>query len=104
MLSLFLSYAVAIFCAFLLHRTFVFRVRGRFWLDLARFTMVNLLGFGLNALLLPVAIVTTGMAPVVAQGGVALVVAVLSYGGHKYFSFRRSAKHEAAVVHHDAAA
>jgi len=44
MLSLFLSYAVAIFCAFLLHRTFVFRVRGRFWLDLARFTMVNLLG------------------------------------------------------------
>jgi hypothetical protein len=80
-------------------------VRGRFWLDLARFTTVNLAGFGLNALLLPIAIVTTGLPPVIAQGGVALVVAVLSYGGHKYFSFRRSAKHDgSAPVNHNAPA
>ncbi|WP_243063526.1 GtrA family protein [Humibacter sp. RRB41] len=95
MVSLYLSYAVAILCAFFLHRYFVFRVRGHFWLDLARFTVVNLAGLGLNTVLLPLVIETTGTAPVIAQGCVALAVAVISYGGHKYFSFRRTKKHDA---------
>jgi putative flippase GtrA len=96
MVSLYVSYGISIFCAFLLHRYLVFRVRGHFWLDLARFTLVNLAGLGLNTVLLPLVIETTAASPIVAQGFVALTVAVVSYAGHKYFSFRRAKKHEAS--------
>ena len=95
MVSLYVSYAVSIFCAFLLHRYLVFRVRGHFWLDLGRFTLVNLAGLGINTVLLPLVIETTRIAPIVAQGCVALAVAVVSYAGHKYFSFRRTHKPDA---------
>lgn len=95
LLSLVCAYAVAIFCAFLLYRYLVFRVRGRFWLDLLRFTLVNCVGFGLNAVLLPAVVETTGARPIYAQAGVTLAVAVISYLGHKYFSFRRAKTHHA---------
>ncbi|GAB3385134.1 hypothetical protein GCM10027568_01780 [Humibacter soli] len=91
LVSLVCSYAVAIFVAFLLHRYLVFRVRGHFWLDLTRFTLVNLLTLGINAVVLPLVIEVTGAPPVIAQAGVALFSAVASYVAHKYFSFRRAA-------------
>jgi len=89
MVSLYLSYAVGVVVAFLMHRRIVFRVHGRFWLDLGRFTLVNLGGLGLNTVLLPLTIELTGLNPVIAQGCVALAVAMLTYIGHKWFSFRR---------------
>ena len=96
--SLYLSYAVGILCAFLLQRFFVFRVRGHFWLDLVRFTIVNLGGLALNTVLLPLAIEFLKLSPIVAQACVTLVVAVVSYAGHKWFSFRRPASSAAAAV------
>lgn len=89
LLSLVCSYAVAIFVAFLLHRYLVFRVRGYFWLDLARFTLVNLVTLGVNTVVLPIVVELTGARPIFAQAGVALFSAVVSYLAHKYFSFRR---------------
>ncbi|MDR2723191.1 MAG: GtrA family protein [Cellulomonadaceae bacterium] len=91
MLALVCSYAVAIFVAFLLHRTFVFKVRGHFWKDLGRFIIVNIFGFGLNALLLPTIVTLTGLHANYAQAAAAMIVAVVSYLGHKHFSFRRKA-------------
>lgn len=90
MVSLVCSYAVAIFVAFLLHRYLVFRVRGHFWLDLARFVVVNLLGLGINSVALPLVVELTKANPIYAQAGVALFTALASYAGHKYFSFRRA--------------
>lgn len=96
MVSLVCGYAASIICAFFLHRYLVFRVRGHFWLDLGRFTLVNCAGLGANAVLLPIVVETTHWHPIVAQAIVAIAIAVISYGGHKYFSFRRVQNHDPA--------
>ena len=87
--SLVVAYAVAILCAFFLHRRFVFRVRGHVLKDLARFTMVNLSVVGINAVLLPL-LVEVFHAPVLPAQAIATLVSVcLSFFAHRSFSFRR---------------
>jgi len=46
-------------------------------------------GFGLNAVILPVMVETTGLDPIIAQAITAFIVAIASYLLHKNFSFRR---------------
>jgi putative flippase GtrA len=87
--SLVVAYALAILCAFFLHRRLVFRVRGHFWLDLARFTLVNVSSLLINLALLPVGVELLGLPVVPAQMGVMVVTVVLSYFAHLSFSFRR---------------
>jgi len=98
MVSLVCGYGASIICAFFLHRYLVFRVRGHFWLDLGRFTLVNCAGLGANAVLLPLVVETTHWHPIIAQAVVAIGVAVISYAGHKYFSFRRVNKQDGDEV------
>lgn len=90
MAALLFSHVVAVLCAFVLHRRFVFKVRGHVWLDLARFEMVNLAALGVNAVLLPFFVEVAGLPVVLAQ----LVAGGLSvfgtYFGHLLFSFRRT--------------
>lgn len=88
--TLVLAYAVAILCAFTLHRKFVFQVRGQVWQDLGRFTLVQMVSFGLNAAVLPFLVEVVGMPVLPAQLVSVAVVAVFSYFGHLLFSFRRS--------------
>jgi putative flippase GtrA len=90
LVSLVLSYAIGICVAFVLHRRFVFKVQGNTLVDFGRFVLTNLVGFGLNALILPLIVETTGLMPIIAQGLSAFIVAIVSYFGHKYFSFRRA--------------
>ena len=80
------SHVVSVIIAFVLYRTLVFRVTGHLWRDLARFESVYLVSLAANWLLLNLLTVVIGLSVIVAQ---ALVVAVVSYFGHKHFSFRR---------------
>lgn len=89
MVSLVLAHVAAVLCAFVLYRTLVFRVRGHVLRDLVRFELVYLTALGVNAVLLPLAVEVGGLAPIPAQLGIVFVTAVLSYLGHKHFSFRR---------------
>ncbi len=83
------AHVAAVLCAFVLHRRFVFRVHGHLWLDLARFEVVNLGTLGVNAALLPL-FVELGHLPVVpAQAAATAMTVVLSFVGHRFFSFRR---------------
>lgn len=88
-LALVVAYAVAILCAFVLHRNLVFRVRGHVLRDLWRFTLVNLGAFLVNAALLPVFVGLLGMNPYLGQIAVAGVTMVATYIGHRDFSFHR---------------
>lgn len=85
-----LAYAAAILCAFWLHRRFVFRVRGQVLVDLTRFTLVQLVSLGINALVLPLLVEMGGLPVVPAQMTALVVVVVFSYFAHLLFSFRRS--------------
>ena len=67
MASLLISHVIGVLCAFVLHRRFVFRVRGHVWLDLARFWSVNLAALGVNAVLLPLFVELAGLPVILAQ-------------------------------------
>ncbi len=89
MVSLACAHVAAVLCAFVLYRRFVFRVRGHVWLDLARFEVVNLTSLGINAVLLPLTVEAFGLPAIPAQLLVTGVTMVISYVGHRWFSFRR---------------
>jgi putative flippase GtrA len=82
------SYAVAVLVAFALYRRLVFRVRGHVLRDLARFVSVYAVSITLNAVSLPL-LVALGVPRLVAQALIVVVITVISYVGHRWFSFRR---------------
>ena len=89
LISLVLSYVIAIMIAFLLYRRFVFKVAGRWWLDFVRFVSVYLAAIGINFVTLPILVELAGLPPLLAQGIVLIATTALSFVGHKAFSFRR---------------
>lgn len=91
LVSLYLSYAIAIAVAFALHRRITFRVRGRegVLFSFVRFVGVYLVTLAINTVALPVLVEWVGLNPLLAQAIVVVVTTVISYLGHKFFSFRR---------------
>jgi putative flippase GtrA len=88
----FVANVVGVLNAFVAYRLLVFRVRGNLGRDLVRFSSVYLVAFVLNLALLPVAGEVIGLPTLLAQAVVLFVTAVISYLGHKNFSFRRPAE------------
>jgi len=92
MATLLFAHVASVLCAFVLHRRFVFRVRGHVLLDLARFESVYLVALGVNALLLPVLVEFAHIPPIPAQALIVFVTTMVSWFGHSRFSFRRKAQ------------
>lgn len=91
MLALVVSYAVGICVAFVLYRRFVFRDDGPWWRSLPRFIGVYVVSIALNAVLLPILVAGAGWNPIVAQAVCIVTTTLLSYAGHRWFSFRGGA-------------
>ena len=91
--SLYASYAVAIVAAFMLHRRFTFRVHGTgsVVVDFVRFAGVHVVSLLINTVALPLLVEAGGLYPLAAQAIVVVVTTLVSYFGHKLFSFRRAA-------------
>ncbi len=83
------AHVVSVLAAFVLYRRLVFRVRGHVWRDLARFESVYLTSVGVNWVLLNLLVEVGHLTPKVAQTIIVAVTALLSWFGHKHFSFRR---------------
>ena len=94
LISLGLSYALAISLAFVLYRRLVFVVRGHVVRDLVRFISVYIVAIGANALALPLLVEIAGLPPLLAQAIILVVTTLLSFLGHKNFSFRRDPRDE----------
>ncbi len=90
-LAVALAYSISVVIAFVLHRTLVFKVRGHLLRDFVGFVGVNSFGFFLNLALMTLAVGGFGAPPIPAQFVVTGIVAVSSYFGHRYVSFRRTA-------------
>jgi putative flippase GtrA len=92
--SLYLSYVLAVVLAFVLHRRFTFRIVGsdNLVVDFARFASVYIVSLAINTVALPLLVELAGLTPSVAQAIVVVVTTLISYAGHKWFSFRRSEK------------
>ncbi len=91
LLSLVLSYVVATLVAFVLHRRLTFGVTGRerMLADFLRFESVYVVMLVVNALLLGLLVGLLGWPSWIAQALSLVVTTVMSYLGHKFFSFRR---------------
>jgi putative flippase GtrA len=90
LLSLGASYALAICVAFVLYRRLVYRVTGHVIRDFARFVSVYLVAIAINALALPLLVEVVGLPAFVAQAIILIATTMLSFFGHKNFSFRRA--------------
>ena len=90
MATLVCAHIVSVLIAFVLYRYVVFRVRGHLLRDLWRFETVYLVALAVNLVLLPL-LVQLGHLPVLlAQALILVVTALISWVGHKHFSFRRT--------------
>jgi putative flippase GtrA len=88
LLTLGIAHVLGVLFAFVMHRRFVFRVRGHVLRDLVRFESVYLTGGAINFVALPV-LVELGLDRIPAQVIIMALGTVLSYVGHRHFSFRR---------------
>jgi putative flippase GtrA len=85
------SHVVSVLIAFVLYRYAVFRVRGHVLADLWRFETVYLGALAVNFMLLPLLVEVANIPVLLAQGLIMFVTAILSWLGHKNYSFRRGA-------------
>jgi putative flippase GtrA len=85
-----ITHVLSVLFAFAMHRRFVFRVRGHVLRDLVRFWSVYLTALGVNLVVLPV-LVELGLNRIPAQAIIVAGNTLVSYFGHRHFSFRRRA-------------
>jgi putative flippase GtrA len=90
LLALALSYSLALILAFFLYRRLVFHVRGNVFIDLLRFISVYALSIGVNVVALPFLVEVVHVLPLIAQALILVVTTLVSYFGHRHFSFRRA--------------
>jgi putative flippase GtrA len=90
LVTLAIAHVLSVLFNFAMYRRFVFRVRGHVLRDLARFWSVYLTAGAINIVALPV-LVELGLYRIPAQALIVAVTTLLSYFGHRHFSFRRSA-------------
>lgn len=88
---LFISWFVSLISVFFVYRKLVFRVSGHVWLDLARFALVNLTSLLVNVGLLTLFADIVGFPRIPTQLVITALSVIVSYFGHRYFSFRRKA-------------
>jgi len=88
------AHVVSVLIAFVLYRFVVFRVRGHVLADLWRFETVYLLALAVNFVLLPALVEIVRLPVLAAQALIMLVTSVMSWVGHKNYSFRRPSSSE----------
>ena len=83
------AHVVGVLFAFVLYRFIVFRVRGHVLADLWRFETVYLSALAVNFVLLPLLVEIAHLPVLLAQALIVFVTSVMSWVGHKHYSFRR---------------
>jgi putative flippase GtrA len=99
--SLYAAYVLATISAFVLHRRFTFRVHGNLVIDFLRFSSVYVVSLLINSLALPLLVEFGHLTPIVAQACIVVLTTLISYVGHKWFSFRRKPEGAGAVPNGD---
>lgn len=92
------AHVTAVLCAFALYRRFVFRVRGHVWRDLGRFEVVNLGALAFNVVALTLMVELLDAPVLLSQVIITGVTTLISFFGHRGFSFRRTPAEIAAPL------
>lgn len=83
------AWALSVINAFACYKFFVFRTRGHVWRELARCYVVYTAALAAQMAGMWVLVEGGGLHPVVANILVTFIVVVISYLGHKLFSFKK---------------
>jgi putative flippase GtrA len=83
------SWTISLIAVFFVYRKLVFRVKGHVWLDLGRFALVNLRSLLVIIGLLSLFADLLNFPRIPTQLAITLLSVVISYFGHRHFSFRR---------------
>ncbi|MEO6145374.1 MAG: GtrA family protein [Dermatophilaceae bacterium] len=94
LVALVCAHVVSVLFAFVLYRFLVFRVRGHVLADLWRFETVYLSALAVNFALLPLLVEIADLPVLLAQAIIVFITSVISWVGHKRYSFRRSSSSE----------
>jgi putative flippase GtrA len=86
-----ISYVLATANNYVCYKLFVFRTKGNVLREYAKFTTVYLPVFAANLVVLPIALRALPLNAYAIQALFTVLVVVVSYVGHKYFTFRRTA-------------
>lgn len=90
--SLYASYVLGVIFAFVLHRRVTFRAHrtgGSVVLDFVRFASVYVVALVFNTVGLPLLVEVGHLPPIAAQAIIVVITPLITYVGHKYFSFAR---------------
>lgn len=93
-----LSWPLAVLNAYVCYRHFVFRSEDSVWTELLRFSLVYVGTLAAALVALPFLLHALPFNIYVIQAGYTVVVVVLSYLSHKFFSFRGASKSPGATV------
>lgn len=75
--------------AYIGYKFFVFKTKGNYIREYLRFYVIYGASIVLNFVLLPVCVELLTMSPLIAQAALMVLGIILSYLGHKHFSFKR---------------
>jgi len=87
LLVLVMSYVFSVTHAYWMQRIFVFESKKAIFFEYGRFFIINLLGLGVNAVILAL-FVEFGFKIELAQAIAVSIATIVSYAGHRNFSFR----------------
>ena len=87
---LILSYIINITNAYLCYKFFVFKTKGNYLKEYFRFYLVYGTAFLINLALLPLFVELFKIHPLIIQAIITGFTVIISYFGHKYFSFKKS--------------
>ncbi len=88
MILLVISNILSITNAYLSYKFFVFKTKGNFMKEYSRFYVVYGAAFIANLMLLPVFVELLRIHPLMSQALIIILTVIISYFGHKHFSFR----------------
>lgn len=95
MLTALVSHALAVTQSFLTQRQLVFRSQAPWWTEYLRFNLAHLGSLLIGLALLPILVELIGLIPLIAQALSTLLIVVISYFVHQYFTFKTLPKKSA---------
>lgn len=82
-----IGYVIGISQAYLCYKFLVFRTKGNYLREYLRFYLVYGIAFLFNLAMLPFFVEVLKISPIISQGVIVLLTVIISYLGHKRFSF-----------------